>query len=99
MGSLDSSQTTPARVNTCASGSRELLVSACRDERGAGVHHLLRVRGAAEAGDALGAEPRAEHARRRQAVRRDEPLGDRHHRRAPVQAGGDEPVDHLAQPA
>ena len=83
-GSLDCSQTTPARVNTWASDARELLVAGGGHERGAGVHHLLRVRRAAEAGDAVRRRSaRCRTRRRRQPVGRDEALGDRHDRRAP----------------
>ena len=90
-GSLERSHTTPARVNTCASWRGELLVVRGRHQPRAGVHHLLRVRRAPEARHALGAERRLEDAGRRRAIRRDEALGHRHHRRAPPQAG-------LAQP-
>ena len=57
IGSLDCSQTTPARVNTLRQRLRELLARwTAATSAGAGVHHLLGVRRAADAGDAVGAE-------------------------------------------
>jgi hypothetical protein len=77
----------------------ELLGGAGGHERGALVDHLLRVRGAADARDALGAEARGQDARRRQAGRGHEALGDRHDRGAPADARRPQPVDHLRQAA
>ncbi len=52
-GSFDCSQTTPARVKTCASACASSSLARGRDERGARVDHLLRVRGTADARHAL----------------------------------------------
>ena len=76
IGSLDCSQMTPARVKTCAERARELLVARRGDEPGAVVDHLLRVCRTADARHAPGAERRAENGGGRQAVGRDESLGD-----------------------
>ena len=79
--------------------ARELLVAGRGDEAGAVVHHLLRVRRAADAGHAPGAERALRTVGRRQALGRDEALGDRHDGRAPAEAAGAERRDHLAEPA
>ena len=55
-GSLDASQTTPAFWKNDASAQRERLVGRRGDQAGALVDHLARVRGPADAADALGAE-------------------------------------------
>ena len=79
--------------------ARELLIARGGHQRGAGVHHLLRVRRATEAGDPLGAEARAQHRRRRQSLGGTRPLAtDTTAARLPRPAGA-ERGDHLAQAA
>ena len=82
-GSSDCSHTTPARMKTPASDPRERVVGRGGDEPGALVHHLARVRGAADARDAAGAEALGAASRSaRVPSGRDEALGERDDRRA-----------------
>ncbi len=60
---------------------RQVLVARGRHQGRAGVDHLLRVGGSAEACHAVGAETSAEHDGRRKPVGRHEPLGNRDDRR------------------
>ena len=98
-GSLDCSHTTPARMNTSA------IVSASRGPRSPppapapSRDHLARVRRAADARDPVRAERLREQRRRRQPVRRHQPLGERDHRRLAPEAGRLEAGDHLVEPA
>ena len=99
MGSLDSSQTTPARLKRQRDRVREVLALRRRDEPGALGHHLARVGGAADDGDAVRPEQPAQVPRWRLAVRGHEALGERDHRRARPEAATRQRGDHLVQAA
>ena len=99
-GSLDCSQTTPARVNTCASEPRELLVAGGGDER--------RRRACTISCACAGPPTQATRAAPKLALSTtvggrpsggDEPLGDRHDGGARAEAGRAERGDHLAEAA
>ena len=99
IGSLERSQTTPARVKTSAIERGEPLVGGRGDERGALGDHLARVRGPADARGARGAEARGEQHGRGDPVGRHEALGERDHGRAAVEPARGEVGDDLAEPA
>jgi hypothetical protein len=65
-------------------------------EPGAGLDHLARVRGSADARDAVGAERGVEQSGGSRAIGRDEPLGERHYPRAIGDSEAAQLLDHLA---
>ena len=98
-GSFDTSHTTPASVNIARQRFRQPLVGRGGHEPRSLGHHLVCVRGAADAGDALGAELLAQQDGGRGAVGRHETLGQRHHRRARAETRLGQPGDDLVEPA
>ena len=98
-GSLDCSQTTPARMKTPAIGGGELDVGGRGDEPGALGDHLARVGGAADAADAIHAAGLVEQAVGDSPSGGTRPLASEITGVRDGQAGGVEVADHLGQPA
>ena len=97
-GSLESSQTTPARVRTSASVRARSCSLEAATRCSSGGHHLLGVGGAAEAGHPFGPRALARASVGGSALGRDEALGDRHERRGRARPTRRERVDDPAAP-